>query len=92
LDDYISTPIVRKLRKRDINQNIGEYIIDKFDNSLVYDIGTSEKDIKNDILVKWIITNSLGDNTKKILESHSKTAFQVLEILNKLFTIGLEQR
>jgi len=92
LDDYISTPIVRKLRKRDINQNIGEYIIDKFDNSLVYDIGTSEKDIKNDILVKWIITNSLGDNTKKILESHSKTVFQVLEILNKLFTIGLEQR
>jgi len=58
----------------------------------VYEIGTSEKDIKNDILVKWIITNNLGENTKKILESQSKTAFQLWELLNKSFTIGPEQR
>jgi len=83
---------VKKIRRRDITESIEKYTIDKFDNSLVYEIGTSEKDIKNDILVKWIITNNLGENTKKILESQSKTAFQLWELLNKSFTIGPEQR
>jgi len=92
LDDYISHEKVKKIRRRDITESIEKYTIDKFDDSLVYEIGTSEKDIKNDILVKWIITNNLGENTKKILESQSKTAFQLWELLNKSFTIGPEQR
>jgi len=66
---------VKKIRRRDITESIEKYTINKFDNSLVYEIGTSEKDVKNDILVKWIITNNLVENTKKILESQSKTAF-----------------
>jgi len=75
LDDYISHEKVKKIRRRDITESIEKYTINKFDNSLVYEIGTSEKDVKNDILVKWIITNNLVENTKKILESQSKTAF-----------------
>ena len=73
--NYISHEKVKKIRRRDITESIEKYTINKFDNSLVYEIGTSEKDVKNDILVKWIITNNLVENTKKILESQSKTAF-----------------
>eukprot|EP00833_Pecoramyces_ruminatium_P011506 jgi/Orpsp1_1/1185538/evm.model.c7180000094294.1 len=92
LDQYISSPKIKKLKRKDINENIEEYIIDKFDPSLVYDIETTEKDIKNDILVKYIITNSLGEKTKKILESQSKTAFQLWELLNKSYTRSPEHR
>ena len=60
-------------------------ILDKFDSSLVYDAGTTQKDIKNDILIKWIITNSLGNKTKEILKGHSKTAFQMLEFSPRIF-------
>jgi len=46
LDEYISTPKIKKIKRRDVNNRIEEYIIDKFDPTLVYDIGTTEKDIK----------------------------------------------
>ena len=55
-------------------------------------INTSEKDIKNDILVKWIITNSLGSKTKEILKGHNKTAFQLWNFLQESFTLGEEYR
>ena len=55
-------------------------------------INTSEKDIKNDILVKWIITNSLGSKTKEILKGYSKTAFQLWNFLQESFTLGGEHR
>jgi len=40
-------------------------------------------DIKNDVTVKWIIINSLGQNTKKIIEDHGKTAYQIWKVLKK---------
>ena len=87
LDIYVSKEKIKLLRKRDIKDNIDNYIPDKFDNSLVYDKGTSNQDIKNDVLVMWIITNSLGNNTKKkIIQSHNKTSFQIWNILRKSFT------
>jgi len=92
LDEYISSPKVKKLRKKDVRENLDDYIIDKFDRSLVYDIGTNQKDIKNDIIVKWIITNSLGSKTKEILKSHNKTAFQMWKFLQDSFTLGDEHK
>ena len=52
LDSYIGDQKVKKLRKKDIRGNLNDYITDKFDTSLVYELGTSEEDINNDILVK----------------------------------------
>jgi len=92
LDEYVDSPEVKKLRKKDIKENLDKYIIDKFDSSLVYYTNTSEKDIKKDILVKWIITNSLGSKTKEILKGYSKTAFQLWNFLQKSFTLGEEHR
>ncbi|OUM58159.1 hypothetical protein PIROE2DRAFT_16638 [Piromyces sp. E2] len=52
LETYVSSEKVKKIRKRDISDNINNYIQDKFDDSLVYDKITTEEDIKNDITVK----------------------------------------
>jgi len=90
LDEYVSSPKVKKLRKKDIKENLDNYIIYKFYSSLVYDTNTSEKDIKNDILVKWIITNIFGRKTKEILKGHNKTAFQLWNFLQESFTLREE--
>ena len=58
LEEYISSPVVKKLKRRDITDNLENYIIDNIDGSLVYAPNTTKEDIKKDILVKWIITNS----------------------------------
>jgi len=68
LEEYVSLPKVKKLRKKNIKKDLNKYIKDKFNNSFVYDIGTSQADIKNDIMVKWIINNSLGKKTKEIIK------------------------
>jgi len=47
---------------------------------------------KNDVLAKWIIINSLGENTKKIVEGQGKTAFQTWNILEKSYTVGPEKK
>jgi len=78
---------VKLLRKRNVKDNIDDYIPNKFDDSLVYAKDTSNQDIKNDILVKWIITNSQGNNTKRIIQSHNKTSF-----LRKSYTKSEEQQ
>jgi len=92
LDSYVTTEKIKKVRKRDITDDISQYIQDKFNDSLVYDISTTENDIKNDITVKWIIINSLGDTTKKLIQSHSKTSYQIWKMLNKAYTKSPEQR
>jgi len=56
---------IKKLRKRNLRDDLDNYLKDKFDPILVYEKNTSLKDIKNHVMVKWIITNSLGENTKK---------------------------
>jgi len=60
LEEYVIEEKVKKLRKRNLRDNSENYLEDKFDSSLVYDKSTSLKDIKNDVMVKWIIINSLG--------------------------------
>jgi len=60
---YVTQEKVKKLRKRDIRENLGDYIEDQFDDSLVYALGTDETDINNDITTQWIIMNSLSENT-----------------------------
>jgi len=44
------------------------------------------------ILVKWIITNSLGNNTKRIIQGCNKTSFQIWNILRKSYTKSEEQQ
>eukprot|EP00833_Pecoramyces_ruminatium_P014176 jgi/Orpsp1_1/1188208/evm.model.d7180000063215.1 len=92
LDEYIGSKKVKKLRKKDIRGSLSNYTADKFDTTLVYDIGATERDIKNDILVKWIITNSLGENIKKIMDIHSKISYEIWELLNNSFTVGPEYK
>jgi len=43
-------------------------------------------------MVKWIITNSLGENTKKIIEGNGKTAHQIWTTLVNSFTMSPEKR
>eukprot|EP00833_Pecoramyces_ruminatium_P011250 jgi/Orpsp1_1/1185282/evm.model.c7180000093072.1 len=92
LDEYITHQKLKKIRKRDLNEDINVYIQDKFDDSMVFDKSTDPQDIKNDILVKWIIMNSLGPETRKTIKSNNKTAFQIWTILRKAFTKSPEQR
>jgi len=83
---------VKKLRKRNLRGNLGDYLEDKFDTNLVYEKGTSSLDIKNDIMVKWIIKNSLGEKTKRIIEGQGKTSFQIWKILKASFTMNPERQ
>ena len=65
LENYVIQEKIKKLKKRHIRDDINDYIDDKFDNNLVYDKETNLLDIKNDIIVKWILLNILGKRTKK---------------------------
>jgi len=56
----------KKLRKKDIKENISDYTEDQFDNTLVYTKNTNENDINNDITAKWMILNTLGEKTQEI--------------------------
>jgi len=73
LESYTLTRKVKKLRRRDIKDDPDDYLIDQFDPSLVSDKETSLLDIKSDVMVKWIIINSLGEETRKIIASQGKT-------------------
>ncbi len=92
LEEYVIKEKVKKIRKKDIKEGLENYPIDQFDDALVYEKNTSKQDIKNDILVKWIICNSLGEETKRLLQSQSKTSYQIWTTLNKSFTKGIEHR
>lgn len=39
-----------------------------------------------------MIINSLGENTRKIIEGHSKTAYHIWSILEKSFTASPKKR
>jgi len=92
ITDYVIANRIKKLRKRDVKENLNNYIIDKFDDTLVYDIGTSEIDIKNDITTKWMIINSLGEKTQKLIEGNGKTAYDIWKILQESFNKSLGRR
>jgi len=88
---------VKKVRKRNIRDNLDDYLEDRFDTNLVYDQDTSILDINNDVMVKWIIINSLGEKTRRIIEGvrgygYGKTAHQICDILEKSFTVSPEKR
>jgi len=59
LTKYVLHPIVKKLKKRDIREELTDYPEDQFDSSLVYEKNTKNIDITNDITAKWIIINGL---------------------------------
>jgi hypothetical protein len=92
LENYVIQENVKKLKKRHIRDDINDYIDDKFDNTLVYYKETNLLDIKNDIIVKWILLNTLGERTKRIVEGQEKTAYQIWNTLEKSFTSSLEKR
>jgi len=73
LEEYIIIEKVKKIRKRNIRDNLEDYLEDRFDSNLLYDQDTSLLDIKNDVMVKWFIVNSLGENKRRISEGHGKT-------------------
>ncbi|KAG4083508.1 hypothetical protein H8356DRAFT_1381017 [Neocallimastix lanati (nom. inval.)] len=61
-DNYVSwknNMLLRNLSKDILGTIYNDYIDDKFDNTLVYDKETNLLDIKNDIIVKWILLNTL---------------------------------
>lgn len=86
LAKYVLTPILKKLRKKDIRDDISNYIEDQFDDSFVYEKGTTIDDITNDITAKWIIINGLGDQTQKLIDGSEKTAYQIWKIIQASFT------
>ena len=90
LIDYITIEKIKKYKKNKIN-NLDNYIIDKLDNSIVYQKDTDPIDIKNDNITKWVIINSLGKQTRKIIGNRGKTAFETWKILENSFTKGKEQ-
>jgi len=92
LEGYVIEEIIKKLKKRNLRDELDNNLEEKFDSSLIYDKNTSLKDIKNEVMVKWIITKSLGENTKKIIEGNGKTAHQIWTTLEKSFTMSPEKR
>jgi len=82
LAKYVISPIIKKIRKKDIKDDISNYIEDQFDETLVYEKGT---DINN-ISTKWIIINRQGDKTQKLIDGNEKTAYEIWKILQGSFT------
>jgi len=76
----------KKLRKKDIKENISDYTEDQFDNTLVYTKNTNENDINNDITAKWMILNTLGEKTQEIVKG--KTAYHVWKLLEKCHSLN----
>jgi len=89
---YVTQEKVKKLLKRDIRENLGDYIEDQFDESLVYALGTDETDINNDITTQWIIMNSLSENTQQIIEGQANTAYKIWNLLRISFTKNQQTR
>jgi len=93
LTKYVLHPIVRKLRKRDIREELTDYPEDQFDSSLVYEKNTKNIDITNDISAKWIIINGLVEQTQKLINWNEKTTFQIWNIFfQESFTKSKERR
>jgi len=91
LIDYINVEKIKKFKRININNDINDYIQDKMDRTLFYHKSTDPSDIKNDNITKWIIINTLGDETRKIIENNGKTAFEMWNILRASFTKSNEQ-
>ena len=89
---YATKEKIKKLRKKDIKEDILNYTEDQFDNTLVYAKNTNENDINNDITAKWMILNTLGEKTQEIVKGNGKTAHQVWKLLEKSFTKSKESR
>jgi len=79
LTRYIMKPVVNKLRNKDIKDDLSSYIKDELDETLVYNKGTSDIDIDNDITTKWIIMNSLGEESQKLFEVNKKNWIYYVE-------------
>ena len=90
LIEYVVNEKFIKLKKNKIN-DMDNYVIDKINPTLVYSKDIDSQDIKRDNLTKWIILNSLGTQTRKIIEIRGKTAFESWKILEQSFTKGRDQ-
>ena len=90
LIDYILTEKVRKFKINKI-ENLNNYTIDKINPSLAYHKDIDSNTVKLDNITKWIILNSIGDATKKLIETRAKNAFESWKILENSFTKGKEQ-
>ena len=67
------------------------YVIDKIYPIHIYSKDIVSQEIKKDNLTKWTILNSLGTQTRKIIEIRGKTAFDSWKILEQFFTKGRDQ-
>jgi len=92
LTKYVLIPIIKKLKKKDIKWNINEYIEDQFNDTFVYEKNTTINDIDNDITTKWIIINSLVEQTQSIIDGNEKLAYEIWKLLKESFTKSKEQR
>jgi len=77
LTKYVLKQNIKKLRKKNIQGNLDDYVLDPFDDSFVYEKGTTTEDIENDNTSKWIVINSLAEKTSKLVEGNEKTAFHI---------------
>ncbi|OUM69811.1 hypothetical protein PIROE2DRAFT_2241 [Piromyces sp. E2] len=83
-ESYITSEKIKKLRKRNIINNISDYIQDKFDDSLVYDKSTTEEDIKNDITTQQNIIPNLEDAKKSFTKSPEQRRLDLKEEINNM--------
>ena len=90
LIDYILTEKVKKFKINKI-ENLNNYTVDKINPSLAYQKDIDSNTVKLDNITKWIILNSIGDVTKKLIETRAKNAFESWKILENSFTKGKEQ-
>jgi len=89
---YATKEKIKKLRKKDIKEDISNYKEDQFNNTLVYVKKTNENNINNDITEKWMILNTLGEKTQEIVKGNGKTVYQVWKLLEKSFNKSKESR
>ncbi|OUM62193.1 hypothetical protein PIROE2DRAFT_11601, partial [Piromyces sp. E2] len=87
---YVLTESIIKIKTNKI-ENQENYIIDKINPTLAYSKEIDSNKIKLDNMIKWVILNSLGNNTKKLIETRRKTAYESWKILENSFTKGKEQ-
>eukprot|EP00833_Pecoramyces_ruminatium_P014527 jgi/Orpsp1_1/1188559/evm.model.d7180000065738.1 len=90
LIEYVLTERIVKFKINKI-ENLENYTIDKINPTLAYSKKIDPNEIKLDNATKWVILNSLGDNSKKLIETRRKTTYESWKILENSFTKGKEQ-
>jgi len=66
INDFTIYVAIENCEKRDIKRNLEDYIQDQFDEILVYNLGTNEIEVNNEIMI--LILSKRLENSHKIVE------------------------